>query len=309
MAFGFKKGSEVIVPDYTFPATALAVIMAGLKPVFVDVNERTYNIDIDLITREITDKTVAIIPVHLFGQMVDIQVITSLAKRFGLKVVEDAACALGARHFGFPAGKLGDVGCFSLHARKVLTTGEGGFITTDDKAIADYVRKASNFGIEDAHGRGAVPSFTEMGFNFKMSDLTAAIGVAQMRRLDSIIEERQKIANDWRRIIEAATWLRPDGGEFEIIPPVALANKRHAYQSFVCLLKNWNRDEAIKWFGTQGMETGIGTYACHRQPLFQKYIRKGATFPISDLLFDNAISLPMFQNLVVNNLGITGKGN
>ena len=196
LGIGVKEGDEVLVADYTFPATGHAVLYCRAKPIFVDINSQTYNIDSALIEDKITDKTKAIIPVHTFGQPAEIDEIIELAEDHNLKVIEDAACALGAKYKDKYAGTLGDMGCFSFHARKGITTGEGGMVVTDNKNIAEKIRNLSVFGMTSAWDREKstefiIPEFTELGYNYKMSDITAAIGVAQLKKLDKIVERKR----------------------------------------------------------------------------------------------------------------------
>jgi len=220
----------------------------------------------------------------------------------GIEIIEDAACALGSwRHDEslqtkqFMAGVSSDVGCFSFHARKGLTTGEGGCIVTDDKTIALRVREASNFGISDAYNRSGIPSFDRFGFNFKMSDIQAAVGVAQMKRLDKMIDERRGIANNWTELIRKYRWEDNETLKgVKIIPPYEAPYCFHVYQSYVC--RTDSREALMNLFLKNGMETGIGTYACHQHPIFAEFVQ-GQSFPVSEKLAREAWALPMFINL------------
>lgn len=285
LALEVGRGDEVIVPDYTFPATAMAVMYAGARPVFVDVREDTYCIDPDEIRRALTPRTKAIIPVHLFGHPADMDPILRIAEDDHLYVVEDAACALGAEYRGRKAGTMGDVGCFSLHGRKVITTGEGGFLVTRDSGIAGRARSLSQFGISGAWERSRgedfqVPVFEILGYNFKMSDIQAAVGVAQMRKLGRIIEYRTGLARKWSEGLAGFDGLRL---------PEVVGDVRHAWQSYV--LAADNRDEVFRWLRQSGAEVGIGTYSCLEQPLFRAYERLEC--PRSRDLFYRGVSMPM----------------
>ena len=193
LALDIHEGDEVLVADYTFPATGHTVLFCGANPVFVDIDPQTYNININLIEGKITEKTKAIIPVHIFGQPADMSKIMNIAKNHNLNVIEDAACALGAAYKNGFAGTFGDIGCFSFHARKGITTGEGGMVITNNKEIEEKIRFLSVFGMQSAWEREragfTVPTFNYLGYNYKMSDITAAVGVAQLKKLDKIIDE------------------------------------------------------------------------------------------------------------------------
>ena len=202
LSIGVKEGDEVLVADYTFPATGHAVLYCRAKPIFVDIDLKTYNIHPESIEEKITERTKAIIPVHTFGQPAEMDEIMNIAEDYNLKVIEDTACALGAKYKNTYAGTIGDVGCFSFHARKGITTGEGGMVITDNKTLAAKIRNLSVFGMTSAWDREKstgfiIPEFTEVGYNYKMSDITAAVGVAQLRKLDKIIERKRELAKYW----------------------------------------------------------------------------------------------------------------
>lgn len=284
------QGDEVLVADYTFPATGHAVLYCGAKPVFVDIDPATYNIDSTAIEDRITSRTKGIIPVHAFGQPAQMDAIVEIAEERDLFVVEDAACALGARYLDAPAGTLGDIGCFSFHARKGITTGEGGMIVTNDDDLASRMRHLSVFGMETAWAREksaafTIPRFTDLGYNYKMSDITAAVGVAQMRKIDAFIERRRSLAAYWdRRIADL------DGISAPYIDPKAFT----VYQSYVAVLdRGVDRNRLIERLLKAGIQTQIGTYASHIQPVY------GATEPCEHSLdiYNRAISLPMYVTL------------
>ena len=290
LSIGIKKGDEVLVADYTFPATGHAVLYCGAKPVFADVDLKTYNINPELIEEKITDKTKAIIPVHTFGQPAEMDEITEIAEEYNLKVIEDAACALGAKYKNKYAGTIGDIGCFSFHARKGITTGEGGMVVTDNKNLADKIRKLSVFGMTSAWSREKstefiIPKFTELGYNYKMSDITAAVGVAQLRKLDKIIDRKRNLAKHWNEKLQ----------EIEFIElPYVSENVKHIYQSYVALVdKRINRNRLIEILLKKGIQTQIGTYASHIQPVYNSKDK----CPYSLEIFDRSLALPMYYML------------
>ena len=243
LSIGVKEGDDALVADYTFPATGHSVLYCGAKPVFVDVYLRTYNINLERIEEKITDKTKAIIPVHTFGQPAEMDAIMELAEEYNLRVIEDTACALGAKYKNTYAGTIGDVGCFSFHARKGITTGEGGMVVTNNKNFAAKIRNLSVFGMTSAWDREKstefiIPEFTELGYNYKMSDITAAVGVAQLRKLDKIIERKRELAKYWDEKLREIEFIKP---------PYVSENVKHIYQSYVALVdKRINRNKLIE---------------------------------------------------------------
>ena len=290
LSIGVKEGDEVLVADYTFPATGHAVLYCKAKPIFVDINSQTYNIDPALIEDKITDKTKAIIPVHTFGQPAEMDAIMEIAEEYNLKVIEDAACALGAKYKNTFAGTIGDIGCLSFHARKGITTGEGGMVVTANRDLADKIRNLSVFGMASAWDREKsdkfiIPEFTELGYNYKMSDITAAVGVAQLKKLDKIIERKRELAKYWDEKLQ----------ELEFIEsPYVSENAKHIYQSYAALVDNSiNRNKLIKTLMKKGIQTQIGTYASHIQPVYNSKDK----CPNSLEIFNRSIALPMFYML------------
>ncbi len=290
LSSGISPGDEVLVADYTFPATGHAVLYCGARPIFIDIDISTYNIDPEKIEPFITEKTKAIIPVHTFGQPARMDEIIEISRNYGLTVIEDAACALGAKFKGNYAGTIGEIGCFSFHARKGITTGEGGMLVTDDDEIARKARHLSTFGMTSAWEREkkvgfSIPVFTDVGYNYKMSDITAAIGVAQLRRLDKIIERKRTLAQYWNARLDEI-----DG----IKKPYVNRNTISVNQSYVALVDHGiNRNMLIQDLLSEGIQTQIGTYASHMQPVY----RAPQNCPCSQEVFHRAISLPMYYTL------------
>ena len=290
LGIGISKGDEVLVADFTHPATGHAVLYCGAKPVFIDVDPKTYNIDPNLIEEKITEKTKAIIPVHTFGQPADMDAVTEIASDYGLMVIEDAACAHGAKYKGNFAGTIGDTGCFSFHARKGMTTGEGGMVVTDNKELAEEIRSLSVYGTvsewdREKSDKFIIPEFVKLGYNYKMSDISAAVGIVQLRRLDKLIEKKRTLARYWNEKLQ----------EIEFIePPYCSEDVRHVYQSYVALVdKRINRNKLIELTRSRGIQTQIGTYACHIQPVYNSNQR----CPNSLDIFNRSLSLPMYYKL------------
>lgn len=250
-ALGVGPGDEVVVPSFTWVATANAVLSCGARPVLCDVDPRTFDLDPGGLASKLTAKTRAIVPVHLFGLCADMEAIAAAAP--GVPLVEDAACAAGAAHRGRPAGSLGAAGVFSFHPRKVITTGEGGMVTTNDAALAERLRSLRN------HGG---PGFAALGFNYRMTDLQAAVGLVQLGKLDRFLEERAALAARYREALASIPWLSP--------PPDAPPGDRHGWQSFVCVVDaGRDRDAIMRALEARGIATRPGTHAIHMLPLYR----------------------------------------
>ena len=297
LGIGIEKGDEVLVADFTHPATGHAVLYCGAKPVFIDVDPKTYNIDPNLIEEKITEKTKAIIPVHTFGQPADMDPIMEIVSDYGLRVIEDAACAHGAKYKGNFAGTIGDTGCFSFHARKGMTTGEGGMVVTDNKELAEEIRSLSVYGTVSTWDREKsdkfiIPEFVKLGYNYKMSDISAAVGIVQLRRLDKLIEKKRTLARYWNEKLQ----------EIEFIePPYCSKDVKHVYQSYVALVdKRINRNKLIERLRKEGIQTQIGTYACHVQPVYKSEQK----CPNSLDIFNRSLALPMYYKLKEEDIDI-----
>lgn len=263
LALGIKDGDEVLVPAFTWVATANAVLFCNAKPVLVDVDPLTFNIDPSQIAEKLTDRTKAIIPVHLFGLCADIQAIRAVAP--DLKIVEDAACASGAECFDVPAGGLGDIGCFSFHPRKSITTGEGGMVTTNDDELAEKINRLRNHGAsisEEQRHHGPkpyiLPEFEVVGYNYRMTDLQGALGTVQLGKLDQFIKERDQWAKFYTKELEAVSWLQT---------PLVPEGYRHGWQSYVLMIDEskapHKRNDLMEILQQRGISTRPGTHAVH----------------------------------------------
>ncbi len=234
-SYGVGPGDEVIVPAFTWVATANVVRHCGATPVFADVDLTTFNVDPEHVRAQLTARTRAVIAVHLFGLCADVDAIRAGVPS-EVPVIEDAACAAGAGYCNRPAGSLGDAAAFSFHPRKVITTGEGGMITTSDDRLARSARKLRNHGgglsEEDRHVSSepyALPDFDETGFNYRMTDIQAAIGLVQLGKLDRLVAERRRWAAWYLRELESIDWLA-----LPAVPP----GYDHGWQSFVTVLRD-----------------------------------------------------------------------
>jgi len=292
VSFGIGPGDEVIVPDYTFPATANVVELVGAKPVFADIDPETFNIDAKAVEKLINKKTKAIIPVHLFGQSADMAPLMRLAKKYKLKVIEDAACVLGAEYKGRKCGTIGDIGCFSFHPRKVITTGEGGMAVTNDRSIADRLRTLRNHGI--AH-KGSKIDFVMAGFNYRMTEIQAALGLVQLKRIKALILSRRKVAGIYDSQLGAIDWIKT---------PSTPAYNTHVFQTYIIQISGAiDRGQLLRFLQQNGIEANFGTYALHHLTFYKKkYHLKASQFPVTEVVFQNSIALPVFEHLSVDQI-------
>ena len=279
LALGIGSGDEVIVPAYTFPATANAVALCGGTAVLVDVDPATFNTTPEFVAAALTPRTRAVLAVHLFGRPLDWERLEAAAPRVPL--IEDAAGALGALYRDRPCGSLGVMGCLSFHPRKVVTTGEGGAVTTDDAALADSVRRLRHHGIVP-RGEFDIP---QPGLNYRLSDVLCALGIPQLERLDELLAARERIA---------AAYAERLAGMVEL--PKAAEGDRHGWQAYVVGLDR--RDEVLAALRAEGIEAQIGTYALHRLTAY----RDQGPFPGADAAFERALALPFHTRLTDSEL-------
>lgn len=291
IAAGIGPGDEVIVPSYTFPATANVVELVGAKPVFVDVSLETYNIQIEQIERVISHRTKAIIPVHLFGNPVDMDPILDISKKYNLKVIEDAAGALGSTYKNKKCGTIGDLGCFSFHPRKIITTGEGGMVVTNDESLAEKIRVLRNHGIE---AKSSDIDFVEAGFNYRMNEIEAILGIVQMKEINNIVSERQKLAEFY--IDSFKTF---DRIAFQRVLPDASTS----WQAFVVRIKNGDNKHILKLLSNSNIESNIGTYALHLLSFYyKKYGYKPSDYPNAAELYHSSVALPFFNRMTTESI-------
>ena len=274
LSLGIGPGDEVIVPAYTFPATANVVALAGAQPVLVDVDPVTMNVRPDAVAEAVTDRTRAVLVVHLFGRPAPWEELETVVPD-GVALLEDAAGALGALRGGRPCGGLGRLGCLSFHPRKIVTTGEGGAVTTNDGEIADAIRRLRHHGIEP---RGDF-DIRAPGLNYRLSDILCAVGISQLRRLEQLLQERERLA--------AAYAERLDG---RVRLPTADQGDRHGLQAYVVRIDR--RDEALSALREAGIQQ-IGTYALHHLGAY----RDQGPFPGADACYERALALPFHNRL------------
>jgi dTDP-4-amino-4,6-dideoxygalactose transaminase len=293
VALGIGAGDEVIVPAFSYVATANVVEIVGATCVFVDIERDTFNIDVSKIERAITPQTRAIIPVHEFGLACDISAIVEIAGKHDLFVIEDAACALGSTENGKHVGTLGQIGSFSLHPRKNVTSGEGGLLTTNDDELAAKFRQLRNHGIEMRDGK---TEFVAAGFNYRMTDFQAALVLSQLRRL----EENIRIRN-----VLAQVYLSALADEKALQLPFVPENKNHIWQTFhVVVDEKYNRDELIAELKMRGVGTNYGAQCIPAVKFYQeKYgLDCNRLFPNALRAYQSGLALPMYDKLTSDDI-------
>ena len=306
-ALGLKPGDEVIVPAFTWVATANVVEYMGATPIFCDIDPRTFNIDVTRLASLVGPRTVGVIPVHLFGLCADMDPLMEIARVHGLWVVEDAACGFGAWYHERHAGTIGEAGCFSFHPRKSITTGEGGMITTASDDLDRLGRSLRDHGASrtdlDRHERAGylLSEYNLLGYNFRMTDIQGALGCVQMDRADAVLSARRARAARYDRLLADVTWLER---------PFVPAGLVHGYQSYVLMFRpdgasienvealSARRNQLMARLESMGIATRQGTHS----PILQGYYRNRyslspAAFPFSVFADRLSISLPLYPQM------------
>lgn len=290
-ACGINPGDEVITTPFTFVATANSILMVGARPVFVDIEEKTFNIDASKIEKAINRKTKAILVVNLFGQPADYNAINKIAKKHKLFVIEDAAQSIGSIYKNKESGNLANVSCFSLYATKNVTSGEGGMLTMNDKKIYERAKLFRQHGERE----GMKYSYHGLGFNYRLTDILAAIGLVQIEKIISISKKRQTIAKKYEKTLSNIP---------SLILPTRANDRTHVYHQFTLRVKSGSkpsRDELQKYLKKQGIQSNI----YYPKPLYafnhiSDAINKNtnsAEFPITEKLSKEVLSIPVHQHL------------
>jgi dTDP-4-amino-4,6-dideoxygalactose transaminase len=286
-ALGVGVGDEVIVPDYTYPATASVVDIVGAHIVIVDVDPKTMLVDYEALEKAITPRTKAIIPVSLFGNPLDYERLRAIKEKHGVYIVEDAACSIGAEYKGVKVGNLADISVFSLHPRKFITTGEGGIITSNNSEWVEWMRSYKRFGVEDIQARVG-SRFERIGTNYKLSNIQAAVGLVQMKYISELLSKRQLLVKNYVNL------LKDNGGVgFQQVSQFGT----HSYQSFCIFIKD--RDTVLHNMREQGIEVQIGTFSLHMHKAFKENSNcqingdmKGSTYA-----FEHCLALPLYHDM------------
>jgi len=291
MAAGIGPGDEVIVPALTWVTSAYSAEYVGARVVFVDIDPVTLNIDPQKIEAACTSATQAIVAVHLFGLAAPMDEIMAIARRRNLVVIEDAACGIGTTYKGRHVGTIGDMGCFSFHPRKVITTGEGGAVSTNDPALASALASLRNHGANglapeelEPHGPWSMARFDSVGFNLRLSDIQAAVGVAQMTKLAGLLADRLRQAELYFSLLES---------EPRLVLPVR--GQGHTYQSYVVRLADGgraHRNRIMAALAEANIYTRPGTHAVHRLGYYRAQ-QPGLSFPAAEIGEDMTITLPI----------------
>lgn len=294
IASGIGTGDEVIIPAFSFPATANVVELVGAKPVFVDITIEDFCIDVSLIEAAITNKTKAIMPVHEFGMPANMNPILKLADQFNLIIIEDAACALGAEYEGKKVGTIGNMGCFSFHPRKAVTTGEGGAVVTNDSLVAEKINALRNHGIEKTSG---VTDFNYAGFNYRLTDFQAVLGLYQFMEIETLIERRIEIAEYYQDKLACLE---------EIVLPGVLEERKSAFQSFHILVgKKIDRNNLKARLNEMGIETNYGANSLVTLNYYKrKYNSDENKYSNSIIAYSQGLTLPMSHLITEKDLSI-----
>ena len=307
-ALGLKPGDEVIVPAFTWISTANVVEYMGATPVFCDINLETYNIDVEQMEAAVGPRTVGVLPVHLFGLCANMPRVLAVAKRRGLWVVEDAACAFGARIDGRHAGSFGDLGCFSFHPRKAITTGEGGMVTTASaeldqriRSLRDHGASRSDLARHTAPDGFLLPDYESLGYNYRMTDIQGALGSAQMDRSAEILTLRRQHASQYDQLLSGLDWLQT---------PETPHGYEHGYQSYACLFQpekptlentdrlHQRRNRTMALLEAKGIATRQGTHAAALTGYYaRKYGLRREQFPNTYIAERLTLALPMYAQL------------
>ena len=284
LALDLPKGTEVIMPSFTIISCALAIVRAGLKPVVVDSDPHTWNMDVNQLQDKITSKTSAIMVVHIYGLPTNMNPVLELAKKHGLKIIEDAAEQHGQDYYGKPIGSFGDISTFSFYPNKHITTGEGGMIMTDDEKLAEKCRSIRNLAF--------LPRkrfvHEEMGYNFRMTNLQAALGVAQLERLDEFVTKKRHIGSLYRKLLK--------GIETIELQPEQPAYSKNIYWVFGIVLKDnfpYDAESMMKKLADKKIGTRPFFYPMHQQPVFHKMgLFKNEKLPVSERLAKRGFYVP-----------------
>ena len=287
LVLGIKEGDEVIVPAFTFPATANVVELVGAKPVFVDINLSDFCIDTSKIEKSINNRAKAIMPVHEFGQSAEMGKILAIAEKHDLEVVEDAACALGTEFNNQKVGTFGKLGCFSFHPRKAITTGEGGVVVTNDDGLAEKICILRNHGISNNNGKY---DFLCAGFNYRMTDFQSALGLSQLLEIEEIIRNRIRIADEYDKELADVDWIKT---------PKRFENRKTVYQTYHIMVDDKiNRDKLINSLKNVGIETNLGAQALHCLKYYkEKYGYKENDFPNATKAYKQGLALPVGKHI------------
>ena len=296
MALGIKKDDEVIIPDLTFVADANAILACNAKPVIVDINKENFFLSISNIKKNITKKTKAIIPVHIYGQVCNIEEILDVAKDNNLKVIEDCAHAVGTFHKSKHVGTLGNTGCFSFYPTKNITTAEGGMVITNSEKIAEKVRQLRNHGMtKSLKSRYSseypwIFDIKQPGYNYRLDEIRAALGITQLKRIKKINELRKKASSYYNKNLQNIPG---------IILPDMVNDKTHSYHLYtirVTKLYKLSRNQLFKKLKDGGIRTTVYWMPIHKYTAYRKFVKTSNTLNTTKI-YDEILALPLFPNI------------
>lgn len=287
-ALDIGPGDEVIVPDYTYPASASAAMMLGATAVLVDVDRDSMLISEDAVRAALTPRTKVVMPVSIFGNPLDYGWLHRLQASHGFRIVEDAACSIGAAFQARKVGTWADISVFSMHPRKFITTGEGGMVTTNDGSLAAWMDSYKHFGMASQNAAREGVRFERFGTNFKLSNLLSALGLSQMAHVNELLRKRQDLAARYYRLLS-------ENAAIDL--PKTIRSGEHSFQTCCVFIRN--RDSVMNRLRAEGIEVQIGTYALHRHPAYQPgtLVRHACDFPGSRRAADEALALPLFHEM------------
>lgn len=297
LAYGIKKGDEVIVPSFTFIATANSVLFVGAKPIFADIERETYGLDPENVEKKITSRTKAIMPIHYGGSSCRINELKEIAEDHKLLLIEDAAESLGAEVDGKPVGSFGDSAMLSFCGNKVITTGEGGMIVTDQRDIYDKLKLIRSHGraeIENYFTSAKTMDYVALGYNWRMSNITAAVGVSQLKKLEKVIKLRR----------EKAVYLSGHLSKIDRVePPNPPDGYYHVYQMYTVRVKDGKRDDLKNYLTEKGVMTKLYFSPVHFTRFYrEKYGFRGGELPVTEELSEQVLTLPMYASLTAEEM-------
>ena len=296
MALGIKKDDEVIIPDLTFVADANAILACNAKPVIVDINKENFFLSISNIKKNITKKTKAIIPVHIYGQVCNIEEILDVAKDNNLKVIEDCAHAVGTFHKSKHVGTLGNTGCFSFYPTKNITTAEGGMVITNSEKIAEKVRQLRNHGMtKSLKSRYSseypwIFDIKQPGYNYRLDEIRAALGITQLKRIKKINELRKKASSYYNKNLQNIPG---------IILPDMVNDKTHSYHLYTIRVTKpykLSRNQLFKKLKDDGIRTTVYWMPIHKYTAYRKFVKTSNTLNTTKI-YDEILALPLFPNI------------
>jgi len=290
-ALGIGPGDEVIVPDYTYPATASVIAIVGAKAIIVDVSKEDMLLNFDALESAINENTKAIIPVSLFGAPLDYERLNTIKEKHKLYIVEDAACSIGAVYKGIKVGNQADITVFSLHPRKFITTGEGGIVATNNKKWADWINSYKHFGMDMTGANREGIHFNIIGTNYKLTNIQAAVGLGQLENIDKLLKKRISLANNYKKLIKNIDKINLP----KVLNPKP--NCQHSFQTYVVYVED--RDRVMKEMRKMGIEVQIGSYSLHMHKAFNdnSKIEIIGDLKNSKWCFNHALALPLYNDL------------